>query len=145
MSADFGPTDIAAVDVDMDGRTELLWGAGSTTTGPDHLYVADWPARSIISQTTHLDGPFAGPEIGDLDGDGSDEMVAVTFASDEPQVDGPRATGSDRGLHGDVASGRPMHGHRARRQGARRVRAQVATATRAAGEGLDRHIAFATL
>jgi outer membrane protein assembly factor BamB len=82
MSADFGPTDIAVVDLDMDGRRELLWGAGSTTTGPDHLYVADWPARTIITQTDHLDGPFVGPEVGDVDGDGRDELVAVTFGSD---------------------------------------------------------------
>jgi hypothetical protein len=33
MSADFGPTDIAVLDLDMDGRSEVLWGAGSTTTG----------------------------------------------------------------------------------------------------------------
>jgi len=82
MSADFGVTDIAVADVDLDGRTEVLWGAGATTTGPDHLSVVDWPARRVISQTTHLDGPFVGPEVGDLDGDGSDEMVAVTFGSD---------------------------------------------------------------
>jgi outer membrane protein assembly factor BamB len=82
MSGDFGVTDIAVVDVDLDGRTELLWGAGATTSGPDHLYVADWPERRIVSQTAHLDGPFVGPEIGDLDGDGSAEMVAVTFGSD---------------------------------------------------------------
>jgi hypothetical protein len=82
MSGDFGPTDIAVLDLDMDGRTEVLWGAGSTTTGPDHLYVADWPARTIISQTAHLDGPFVGPAVGDLDGDGRDELVAVTFGSD---------------------------------------------------------------
>jgi hypothetical protein len=82
MSADFGITDIAVVDVDHDGRTEVLWGAGATTSGPDHLYVVDWPARTIISQTLHLDGPFVGPQVGDLDGDGRAELVAVTFGSD---------------------------------------------------------------
>jgi outer membrane protein assembly factor BamB len=82
MSADFGITDIAVVDVDQDGRTEVLWGAGAATSGPDHLYVVDWPARTIISQTLHLDGPFVGPQVGDLDGDGRAELVAVTFGSD---------------------------------------------------------------
>ncbi len=82
MNADFGVTDIAVVDVDEDGRTEVLWGAGAASTGPDHLYVVDWPARTVLSQTTHLDGPFVGPEVGDLDGDGRDELVTVTFGSD---------------------------------------------------------------
>ena len=68
--------------MDQDGRAEVLWGGGAATTGPDRLYVVDWPARTILSQTVHLDGPFVGPEVGDLDGDGSDEMVAVTFGSD---------------------------------------------------------------
>ncbi len=82
MSGDFGVTDIAVVDVDQDGRAEVLWGGGAATTGPDRLYVVNWPARTILSQTVHLDGPFVGPEVGDLDGDGSDEMAAVTFGSD---------------------------------------------------------------
>lgn len=81
MSADFGVTDIAVVDVNLDGRAEVLWGAGATTTGSDHLHVADWPAGRIISQTTHLDGPFVGPQVGDLDGDGLEELVAVSFES----------------------------------------------------------------
>ena len=77
-----GVTDIAIGDVDSDGDTELIWGAGATSTGEDHLYVADWQAQQIEWSNIHLDGPFIGPEIGDLDGDNRNEIVVVSWESD---------------------------------------------------------------
>jgi hypothetical protein len=77
-----GVTNIAVGDVDGDGATDLLWGAGASSSGEDHLYVANWQTRQIKWQNIHLDGPFIGPEIGDLDGDGRDEMVVISTSSD---------------------------------------------------------------
>jgi hypothetical protein len=77
-----GVTDIATGDVDGDGQVELLWGAGATSTGPDHLYVVNWNTGQTEWSNVHLDGPFLGPERADLDGDGKLELVAATFSSD---------------------------------------------------------------
>jgi FG-GAP-like repeat len=77
-----GVTNIAVADLTGDAIPEILWGAGASSTGSDHLYVADWQSRSIIGENQHLDGPFLGPEVGDLDGDGIDELVVVSFTSE---------------------------------------------------------------
>ena len=76
-----GVTNIAVGDADGDGTTDLLWGAGATSSGQDHLYVANWQTGQIKWQNIHLDGPFIGPEVGDLDGDGNNEIVAISNQS----------------------------------------------------------------
>ena len=77
-----GVTHIVVADVDLDGKSELLWGSGHSSTGSDHLYVADWSARKISWQSIDLTGPFVGPVTGDLDGDGQPEIVFASTASE---------------------------------------------------------------
>ncbi len=82
VNPEHGVTDVAAGDADGDGDLDLLWGAGYTSSGEDHLYVADWNDRAIMWENTHLDGPFLNPVVGDLDGDGRQELVTVSRSSD---------------------------------------------------------------
>ena len=77
-----GVTRIALGDVNGDGLEEVLWGSGATDSGPDHLYVADPGTQSIEWSSVDLVGPFVGPEVGDIDGDGQPEIVAVASLSD---------------------------------------------------------------
>ena len=77
-----GVTSLALANVDGDAVVELLWGAGATSTGEDHLYVASLGTRTIEWQNVHLDGPFVGPSLGDVDGDGRAEIVLASFTSD---------------------------------------------------------------
>lgn len=77
-----GVTGVAVGDSDGDGFDNLLWGAGWTSTGPDHLYVVDLPTKQMQWSNLDLVGPFLGPASGDIDGDGQAEIVAVTSLSD---------------------------------------------------------------
>jgi len=77
-----GTTNVTVSDVDGDGRAEVLWSAGATSSGDDRLYVGDAVAQQIEWQKEQLDGPFVGPVVGDVDGDGTEEFVAVSWSSD---------------------------------------------------------------
>jgi hypothetical protein len=78
-----GVTNIAVGDVDNDGTVDLLWGAGYSSTGPDFLYVAGTTGSHTIKwKNVDLVGPFLGPLLGDLDGDGQPELVACSFESE---------------------------------------------------------------
>jgi hypothetical protein len=74
-----GVTGVAVGDVDNDGVADLVWGAGWTSSGPDYLYVASTTGTHAIKwQSLDLFGPFSGPLLGDLDGDGQPELVVCS-------------------------------------------------------------------
>lgn len=75
-------TRILVRDLNKDNRPEILFGAGFANSGADHLYIADWQSRTVVWQNEDLVGPFIGPEIGDLDGDGVPEIVFASYESE---------------------------------------------------------------
>jgi hypothetical protein len=77
-----GATSFAVGDVNGDGTTDLLWGAGAGSSGPDRLYVANLASRTIDWESFQLEGPFIAPQIGDVDGDGLPEIVTASHTSD---------------------------------------------------------------
>lgn len=85
---DHGVTDIAVFDTDADGDLEVLWGAGASSSGADHLYIHGIPTLSIEWQSQHIDGPFNAIDVGDVDADGQQEIVVASFESNSGYDDG---------------------------------------------------------
>lgn len=73
---------IALADVDLDGKTELLWGTSGTT-----LYIAD-PATGSIKWKNASEYGLHAVAVGDIDNDGADEAVMVSTSSDNANNDG---------------------------------------------------------
>lgn len=87
---DSGVSQVAAADLDGDGHLELVYGSGLSHTGTDWL-------RAIDAETLETDyaragelGPHTAVAIGDLSGEGREEVVHVTLkGSGRPLPDGP--------------------------------------------------------
>lgn len=77
-----GTTSVAVFDADMDGQVEVIWGAGHSSSGEDIMYVGDATTQSIEWESQDLVGPFLGPVVGDVDGDGVNEIVTISRESD---------------------------------------------------------------
>ena len=77
-----GVTDIALGDVNTDGVLEVIWGAGATSSGSDYLYVADTVTHQIEWQSVNVDGPLSAVDVGDIDDDGINEILMVSFESE---------------------------------------------------------------
>lgn len=74
-----GVSDVAVADVDGDGQNEVVWCGGYSSSGQDVLFVGNFQTHAIEWRTGDLNGPFIGPEVGDLDGDGVNEVVVASY------------------------------------------------------------------
>jgi hypothetical protein len=83
-----GVTGIGFGDVDGDGVLEVLWGAGWSSTGSDHLFVGSTLTHSIEWRSQDIGGPLSALDVGDVDNDGTNEIVMVSFESDSGYSDG---------------------------------------------------------
>jgi hypothetical protein len=94
-----GVGNIVVGDTDADTVRELVWGAGFSSTGPDHLYVADSLTHEREWESLDFNGPFYGLAHGDVDGNGEPDFVFTSFASDSGYGDGLYFVhGADKGL-----------------------------------------------
>ncbi len=78
LTPDDGVMSMDVGDVYGNGTTRLVFASGASSSGPDHIHIADVQTQSLEWQTPHLDGPFASPAIGDIDGDGMAELVTAS-------------------------------------------------------------------
>ncbi len=83
-----GVTRIAIADTDGDGAGEIMWGAGATDSGRDQLFVHDLATRVHEFTTVDVGRPFAAVAMGDVDSDGGDEILAISWESDGGYTDG---------------------------------------------------------
>jgi len=77
-----GVTAINYADLNNDGKKELVWGAGWTSTGADYLYIYSPTQSKTLWKSDDIVGPFYATATGDVDGDGKDEIVAVSYESE---------------------------------------------------------------
>ncbi|OGW34284.1 MAG: hypothetical protein A2X58_01240 [Nitrospirae bacterium GWC2_56_14] len=85
---DHGISGIAVGDVNKDGTNEVVWGAGGSSSGADHLYVAIPSTGTVEWHSMHIDGPLSAVAVGDVDDDGADEIVMVSRESDSGYEEG---------------------------------------------------------
>jgi uncharacterized repeat protein (TIGR01451 family) len=83
-----GVTDIAIGDVNNDSVLEVVWGAGATSSGADHLYVGDTVTRLIEWQNIDITGPLSAVDVGNVDSDAQNEIVMVSYRSNSGYDDG---------------------------------------------------------
>jgi len=79
---DAGVTAINVADINNDGTLEVMWGAGWTSTGADYFYVADISTNLIEWTSVAIDGPFYAVAVDDIDNDGTNEIVAISYDSE---------------------------------------------------------------
>jgi hypothetical protein len=77
-----GVAAINYADLNNDGKEELIWSAGWTSTGADYLYIHDVPENKLLWRSDDVAGPFYAIAKGDVDKDGKDEIVAVSYESE---------------------------------------------------------------
>jgi hypothetical protein len=65
-------------DIDSDGTREVLWGENAPSNYPGYLFVGDWRSQELIWVSPQLDEAVIGPAVGDVDGDGREEIVSAT-------------------------------------------------------------------
>jgi hypothetical protein len=82
-----GVQGIGFADVDLDGKKELLWGAGGSSTGADFLYVADPSTGTIKWQNLDFSG-LSALALGDLNNDGTSQLLMVTDYSNSGYDEG---------------------------------------------------------
>jgi hypothetical protein len=72
---------IAVGDVRGTCVPKIIWGAGYTSTGADHLYIASTTSHTIEWENLETDGPFWSIAAGDTDADGRTELIRVSADS----------------------------------------------------------------
>jgi outer membrane protein assembly factor BamB len=85
---DHGATNIAIGDPNNDGVTNVMWGAGHSSSGSDHLHIASTQFYNIIWSSLDLD-PAYYVYVDDINDDGIPEILVTSY-------------GSNNGYHGGV-------------------------------------------
>lgn len=75
-----GCTRVCAGDADNDGDTDVVWGAGFSTSGADNLYIADLNLQLVQYSSKDLDGPFYLNAV-DADADDDSEYYLTSYSS----------------------------------------------------------------
>lgn len=83
-----GTTAINVADTDNDGTLELVWGAGCSSSGSDYLFVHAIPSLAAEWKSKHIDGPFNAIRVADVDSDGRQEIITLSYESESSYESG---------------------------------------------------------
>lgn len=77
-----GTTGIALADFDNDQNLEVVWGSGCSSSGSDYLFVHSVANQNFEWKSIHIDGPYYAVEIADVDQDGVQEIISLSYESE---------------------------------------------------------------
>ena len=83
-----GVTGIAFGDFDQDGTQEVSWGTGCSSSGADNLYIYKVENQSFEWKSRDINGPYFATKLVDVDEDGQDEIITISFKSESGYANG---------------------------------------------------------
>lgn len=76
-----GVSNVAVADFDLDGKLDITWGAGYSSSGADYLYIYDIQTKALKWQSEDIRGAYNANQLADFDGDGDLDALAVSQES----------------------------------------------------------------
>ncbi len=76
-----GVSNVAFADFDLDGKLDVTWGAGYSSSGSDHLYIYDVQTKTMKWQSEDIRGHYNANQLADFDGDGDLDALVVSQQS----------------------------------------------------------------
>lgn len=70
-----GATNVLVTDLDNDAKLDIIWATGGGSTASDHFYIHDIPTQAIKWKSHYFEGNFKAFDVGDVDNDGTLEIV----------------------------------------------------------------------
>jgi hypothetical protein len=80
---DAGVTDIEVLNIDGGSDLEIIFGAGQSSTGPDHFHMYNAATLQSKYKSTAFSSALFDLQTGDVDSDGHLEMVAVARTAEQ--------------------------------------------------------------
>lgn len=76
-----GVSRVAFADFDLDGKLDVTWGAGYSSSGADYLYIYDVQTKNLKWQSEDIRGAYDANQLADFDSDGDLDALVVSKES----------------------------------------------------------------